>query len=184
MGATATPPTTAAKNTEPTGTPGVLKLAGGATVTVPAGATLKADAPSMDFKGVKTYHTYELPGEKRILLVGEMDLEGKSCSEALDARWADMQSATKSQDPKQLAMRKDATAEELKVAGRRVLFSGANWRGIGDKDKGRPFVPITSAVMCEGENMVAVMHTAVALGDDDPRKIVLGVIGSYRAPTP
>ena len=159
----------------------MVTLAGGATVTMPAGVAPHR-APSTLPEQIKSTHTYAFPGQqKRLIVVTEIDLEGDSCAKRLDTEWKKMQDSQTDTNAARAALRKMGRVEDAKVAGHRVLYSEAMQRGVAGKDKGRPFAPITTAMMCEGENMIAIMHIATQAIDGDVRAVLYDVVKTYKA---
>lgn len=182
--ATRSPATTArpASSAAPSRKPVILKLKGGATLTLPAEAVPRrkpAGLPSL----VQGAHNFTLPGGRQRLLVTELDLEGKACSQRLDAEWATMKKSRQDTDPERLKLRKTSVVEERTVAGHRVLYSEA-LQGSSLADAGRPFAAAASAFMCEGHNLLLIMYMSdQAELAADVRPMMDRVIASYRPPS-
>ncbi|MBW2526212.1 MAG: hypothetical protein JRI23_18675, partial [Deltaproteobacteria bacterium] len=131
---------------------------------------------------VRGAHNFTLPGGRQRLLVSELDLEGKSCKERLDAEWKTMKAAREDSDPERLKLRKTSAAEERTVAGHRVLYAEA-LQGTSLSDAGVPFAAGASAFMCEGHNLLLIMYMSdQAELAAEVRPLIDGIIASYAPP--
>ncbi|MEM9692201.1 MAG: hypothetical protein AAGA56_06640 [Myxococcota bacterium] len=139
------------------------KLSNGATLTLPQGTVEKTFTGAKNLPaGVGKTKMFRVAGdEKRLLLVSEMDRDGKACNVVLDEQLAKMKASQDETDPQKLAVRKVGSVEVLKAGGERLLFSQAKQKGIKSADgSDMPFVGMANAIFCRDETYVVLMYAS------------------------
>lgn len=185
--AAATATTTAPPPVQPAGEPGVLKLASGATLAMPAEAKaseLKNAAQRLPGV-VKAAHKYELGGDKRLLLVNEMDREGLACDAVLDRELARANEAQADTDAQKRALRQVKGITELKLGEHRALYAVSANRapspGGGATDTSKPMMGVATLMMCQNEDYVVIMHaTDQNVAAEDTKKMLVALASSYK----
>lgn len=161
--------------------PAKLSFTTGASITIPPPVRVKAKTTATDRLPdiVKQAKVFELGDDKRLLMVNELDMEGKTCAALIAEQEAKMKAAQGDQDEKRLQFRRQQSAEVVKVDGHDVLFGQAMHKGVSATDE-QPFVGSASAVMCRDDNYVLVMFMArTAEKAGAPRQLLLDVIKSF-----
>ncbi|MCA9620863.1 MAG: hypothetical protein KC731_17690 [Myxococcales bacterium] len=179
--ATRTPPPTSPDEGAPASE---VTLGSGAVLPLPAGATQKPfDAAKRLPEGVEAAHLFNLGSPKRLLMVNEMDLGGRTCAAALDEEKKRMRAAQDDTDPERLKYRKVSFFEELDVDGQHYLYGESKNRGLGPATgEERPMVGMGTLLMCRDETYVALM--AVTDQTDLPqgmKGLLLDVAKGYKA---
>jgi hypothetical protein len=135
-------------------------LSSGATLTMPANAVVR------DMKGqsrlpemVHATHLFNLGGPKRLLMVNETKLDGRTCDAALDAELERMSKAKSDTDSARTFYRQVGKVEDTKMSGVRVLYGDSMNRGISGRDAGRPAVAMATLIMCREQDFVVMMYT-------------------------
>jgi len=163
--------------------PAKLTLTSGATLVIPPPVRVKANTTATKRLPdvVKQAKVFELGDDKRLLMVNELDMQGKSCAALISEQAAKMKAAEGDQDEKRLQFRRQQSSEVVKVGGHDVLFGQAMHKGVSATDD-QPFVGSASAVMCRDGNYVLVMFMArTEEKAGAPRKLLLDVIESFEA---
>lgn len=186
--ATATATTAAAAPTpQPPGEPGVLRLASGATLAMPqeARASELKNAAQRLPGVVKAAHKYELGGEKRLLLVNEMDREGLACDAVLDRELTRANKAQADTDEQKRALRQVKGITELKLGEHRALYAVSANRaptpGGGATDTSKPMMGVATLMMCQNDDYVVIMHaTDQTVSAEDTKKMLVTLAASYK----
>lgn len=180
---TSQPPATQPANT----TPGVLKLASGATLDVPSGATPSAmnNAAERLPGVVRAAHKYELGSEKRLLLVNEMDPEGLDCKAVIDRELDRVNKAKADTNETRRAMREVKGVTELKIGEHRALYAVSGNRvpepGGSAADTSKPMLGVATLIMCRDKDYVVMMHAAdQSVLPEDTKKMLVAIAASYK----
>ncbi|MEM6786128.1 MAG: hypothetical protein AAF715_01315 [Myxococcota bacterium] len=164
--------------------PTKLSLSTGATVTIPPPARVRTgSSATKQLPGlVKQAKVFEMGNDKRLLMVNELDREGKPCGTLIDEQRAKMESARVDQNPERLALRRQQSAEVVSVDGHDVLLGMAMHKGVSATDD-EPFVGSASAIMCRDDHYLLVMFMArTEEAPGAPKKLLLDVVRSFEPP--
>ena len=175
------------KPTVPSGEPGFLKLASGATLAMPAGATA---APMNNATNrlpgvVKAAYKYQLGDIKKLLLINEMDAEGLACKAVLDRELERANEARDDANEQRLAMRQMKGISEIKIGEHRALYAVTQNRaptpGGGATDTSKPMLGVSTLIMCRGTDYIVMMHAAEqSAKPDDIKKMLVDIAASYK----
>ncbi len=157
-----------------------VRLQGGATLRLPASATPHR-VPKRLPAQVTQSRVFRVGGETKLLMVNELKLD-KACKLALEDEWQRMKKARADKDDNRLKVRRVGAIEELKLAGRRVLYAETSQRGFAKlADGGRPRGMLASMLMCEGDNQVALMFAVQqSTLPTGTKRMLSDVVSSYR----
>jgi hypothetical protein len=168
-------PTTTSEEFTLVGSKVTLALRGGGKITLPAIAKegeLKSTAllPA-EVKQSKLYH---LGGDKRLLLVSELERATKSCQELIDGELEKVKKAQADTDPTRKAIRSIARFETFEAGGGRALYVEAKQRGLGREEQ-RPFAGTASLTMCAAKDALFVLFAS------DQAELPAGIAAMMRA---
>ena len=157
-----------------------VRLKGGATLRLPGSATPHR-VPKRLPAQVTQSRVFRVGGETKLSMINELKLD-KPCKQALDGEWQRMKKAKADTDDARLKVRRIGAIEELRLAGRRVLYAETSQRGFAKlADGGRPSRQIATMLFCEGDNQVALMFAvqqpALPAG---AKRMLSNVVSSYR----
>ncbi len=173
--ASPSPSTSASASTSP---PGKLSLSSGAMVTLPAGAKV-GEVPAALPPEVKHAYVYTFGDDAR-LMVNEMAVPAGGCDKGLDDEWAKMQKAKGDTDPKRLELRRVQGIEQLKVAGRRALYS-ASGHTPGEASTQR--ASLATLLTCADRDYLVVMYAVKGPSlPDGTKERLVDLLASYVPP--
>lgn len=159
-----------------------MQLETGARLTLPPGATRGELKNQSAFpQEVKRTQIFHLGDERRILMIGEMALEGRSCDAVIGEQLAKARQARGDSDPRRVERRRVAAVEAIEIAGQRAIYSESQHKGFGPDATARPFVGMANVVFCRDGDYVMVMYASdQPPPTGGPRKVVVDVAQSYR----
>jgi hypothetical protein len=163
-----------------TGSQKYVTLAGGAKLTLPAGAKPREMKNRSGLpQSVSKTHLFRF-GDRERLMITEMSKEGKSCDALLDEQLERANQAKGDTDPSRLQLRRVAKAEVLSIGGSRVLYSESKNR-LPSQDAGSASVTMGSLIMCRGDNHLVVMYASdQPVQPKDLKKLLTDVAASYK----
>ncbi|MBW2454122.1 MAG: hypothetical protein JRI68_06415 [Deltaproteobacteria bacterium] len=156
-------PTAAPLGPKPSGAPELagsqvrVELASGVTLTLPASATKQESGTSKALQSVGRSQLFQLDQPGHLLSISEVSPTEQACPERLETQWQRLRKSTHDTDPRRLALRTVAVAEDRKVGGARVLYSEAQQRDPGATDAGRRSAAVASVVFCAKNDLVMVV---------------------------
>jgi len=160
-----------------------VRLSSGATLQLPPGAKTGKPPRALP-KQVKAVHVFRFGDGNRRLVVNELARDGKTCGQLLDEEWKRMQAAKKDKDEGRLLFRRIGHVEQLKAAGRRVLYSRSKQRRLAKSDAGlTPMIGMASASMCHADDFVVVLFASKNEGlPAGTKAMIVKLLASYKAP--
>jgi hypothetical protein len=159
-----------------------LTLSGGGTLTLPQGAKAKTVELGKLPKEVAKAHLFELGGDKRLLMVNEFPLEGKTCKERLDEEWKRMTASKGDSDPTRLKFRRMRVIDDVTIAGHRTLYIEFEQRGLAAAEE-QPKAAMASMTFCRDKDHGTI--TFASPNADLPpatRAMLESIIKSYAPP--
>jgi len=133
-----------------------VELSSGVTLTLPASAKPKQSGAQEALQKVGRSQLFQLDQPGHLLSISELSATDQACPARLETEWQRMRQSRSEADPKRLALRQVALAEDLVVAGTRVLYSEAQQRRPGAVDAGRSAV-LASVMFCAKSQLVVIM---------------------------
>lgn len=151
---------------------------------LPQGAEPQEVKPGTLPKESKKAHLFHLGGEKRLLMVNELGVEGGStCKDLLDKEWTRMSEAKADTDPTRLKFRRMRVIEDLMLDGQRALYIEFEQQGLAGGEGERPKAALASLTLCRGSD-----HAVVTFASDQlelppgTRAMLEGIAKSYVPP--
>lgn len=156
-------------------------LTSGATLTIPPPVRVRANTSATKRLPdiVKQAQVYELGSDKRLLMINELEMKGKSCDTLIAEQQTKMKAAEADHDEQRLQFRRQKSSEVVEVDGHDVLFGQAQHKGVSAADD-KPFVGSASAIMCrDGHYLLLMFMARTEEKPGAPRQILMDVIKSF-----